>query len=498
MESLSKFLWLRYSAAGLLLGVGFFWPTFWILSIVGAAYFLLLTQREQSRKSLLIGGWLTFSLKASLALTWFWSTYPIIWLPVEIGKIQLLILFIYWFSAALWIGTGGILIAYLLKFFKLNNPISFFAIPIIWIAGELFGSIFFSIITLGAGSNINSQFSFGYVGYLLAENNFLIKAAAIGGVFSLSFLFITMTLGLLLVLRKVPIRFRYLVLGTSMFLLALPSFSINYIDEHTPEEGGQAVALIETDFSVDMLRSREGVSLISTKLGEAVRSALELEPGYIILPEDSRFFNQAMAVASTKAFFKFQYKNPSAVIVDSGRVGQDENTFVQAFIYDGVTGEVNKIRKSYLVPQGEYVPYLYANAFKLLGFGEAVQTIEKDISYKLATSSSQVSLDNQIPGILFCFESVSPTAVKRLTKERPAMPFIAHPVSHAWFHEPDNLWHQLDTMLRVQAIWSKVYIVSASSHAESKVYTPTGGVLVPDVVAEGQYWKVRLTRMPKK
>jgi apolipoprotein N-acyltransferase len=107
-------------------------------------------------------------------------------------------------------------------------------------------------------------------------------------------------------------------------------------------------------------------------------------------------------------------------------------------------------------------------------------------------------LSQEYPGLLFCFEGISPTGVRQILEEREDTPFIAHPISHAWFHEPEEVWHQLDAALKVQAVWNDMTIASAGRHAKSKVYFPDGSIVVPEPVASGHYWEVSLVEIAVK
>ena len=142
------------------------------------------------------------------------------------------------------------------------------------------------------------------------------------------------------------------------------------------------------------------------------------------------------------------------------------------------------------------MPYFYSTIIKLAGYGEVVETIEKDISYTVGTQTSQADAAASTPGILYCFESVSPWGVKKIIDERGTVPFIAHPVSHGWFNNPTILWENLDSMLKIQAVWNQQYIVSAGGHAVGKVYSPTGEIQSLETIASGENWKVRQTFIP--
>jgi len=51
-----------------------------------------LTLREQSYKRLLVGSVVAWTVKSALALVWFWSVYPIEWVVIGLGGLQLLLI----------------------------------------------------------------------------------------------------------------------------------------------------------------------------------------------------------------------------------------------------------------------------------------------------------------------------------------------------------------------------------------------------------------------
>jgi len=133
----------------------------------------------------------------------------------------------------------------------------------------------------------------------------------------------------------------------------------------------------------------------------------------------------------------------------------------------------------------------------LFGRSEVVDAVAGTLDYTVGNDTSQADFDSRSPGVLFCFESVSPWGVRQIMQERGNVPFIAHPISHAWFNEPHILWQQLDSMLRVQAIWNQQYIVSVGNQTSGQVYTPTGTIVTPTLVTNGSGWTLRSVIIPQ-
>lgn len=483
-------------AAGLLLGVGFILPDFWILGILGISYLVHLVLKEQSFKRLCVGSLTAWTIKSAMALVWFWSVYPIKWLAIDLGNIQILLIFLWWCTAAIWLGCGGIVFGFGVKLLQryLKTSLLLLLLPLVWIVGELMGSLLFSIITIGAGGAVTTAFSFGYVGYLAAQHELLIQFAQIGGVYSLGFIVVLLAVCIVWVLLHGAKYKMYLY--AFIFVLVLTSFAPDSVPEQVHGEL-YTIAIIDTDFSLSELRNVGGRKIIQEKLETAMQAALALETDYILLPEDSRYFNQQTNVAREKAQFAFRTEDAAVVIVDSGRADDDEKAVLQSFVYNGNSQTVDQSHKRYLVPQGEFMPALYMGVLKLFGSLEVMDQISKSLAFEVGSTVSQTNFATSSPGVLFCFESVSPWGVRKIMQERQTVPFIAHPVSHAWFNQPQSLWNQLDSMLRVQAIWNQQYIVSAGNAVSSQIITPAGVVVSPDEVSSGEDWMLKIATIPK-
>jgi hypothetical protein len=137
------------------------------------------------------------------------------------------------------------------------------------------------------------------------------------------------------------------------------------------------------------------------------------------------------------------------------------------------------------------MPAFYVTVLSALGMREAVTTIEKKLDYRPGPYVSQADLPSYIPSVLFCFAEADPLSVRRFVSERE-VPFIANPISHAWFHSPESLWWQYDAMRKIHAVWNQVPIVTAGNMSTGAWYTTRGEKILPRMVASGEYWTVSL------
>lgn len=474
--------------AGMVVGVGlgsaFVWPLATPLAMVCLFLAVYLIERVPLTvlPTVLM---LVFGIKSLIALSWFWSAYPISWLFELAPSTQYIAIFFYWTSSALWLSSAGLILALLWRF----SPLRYrrYLLPAVWVLAEYLGAVVFSILTAGPGSYITGAFSFGHIGYLFP---YLTPIAVWGGVYVVGLI------GLILVviiydyfITKHLLRFGVML---SMLLIIMVG-SVLYQVPATPLPN---VVAINTTFPAATDQETRQAAL-----DEMMKVAVSLQPEYIILPEDSRYLytyksDQLGAAVAVEAW-QILHATNTAMVIDSGRT-TDELTgkiVARAFLW-GTSSSLYTADKQYLVPQGEYMPSLYAFVLRFVGLGVVADALAETINY---TSSRRVVAEDaapHIPNLLFCFESVSPLAAKTLVANRPS-DFIVHPMSHSWFNEPRVVWRQLETMLRYQAVFARTPIVSVGNEIKGQVYESNGEIIPYHTLATFPFGTIDSTTAPQ-
>ncbi len=470
-------------AAGTALGVSVINIWLWPLVILGTALTLISVIQAKSIKNAFLYGWLIGIVKILWSLIWFWSVYPVDWIGLEPGLFHIVILILYWVPAAMTLGVGLGYFGWVYKKYISSWPPSFatlFILSFIWMISEGLGAIVFSIYTLGPGSDITLGFSFGHTGYALIEHGLLSEAARIGGVYTLSFLVGLISFALVLLKRNTAI-FLLLIFVITAFTPSVPIANKNL---------NLKVALVGTEFSAPTEQQQMSQEERWQVHFGYMKAAIESGSDVIVLPEDMRLSSW---FASPEEIFDTydSLSDKDVIIIDSIRAVEDGKTVLQAQIYDTKTRQVYKFDKQYLVPQGEYIPFVYQGIISLLDPSGFLKKAISETAYFPGVPQSAVDLPDYIPPVLFCFESVTPFGVKNIIKARSGAPFVAHLVSHAWFkREPEVLWHQLDAMLRAQALDNNVIILQAANKAPVKAFYPNGQSIKPTIFAEGRGWSV--------
>ncbi len=462
-------------SAGTLMAIGLYAPWLYPATILGIGWYVFLLARAPSFGYAAWYGLLGWLAKALGAIAWFWYTYPLIWLETIAALTQISIIATYWLTAALWLALAGSVLGIAVKFLARFRSwlIIVVCLPVVWVGVEVLSSYVFSVFTQGEQSGPNIFFSFGYVGYALAEHATLFFLATLGGVYGLTWGIVFCTLLLSWHVTTCRRHKRYLSLGVVMTLLIVTSvWYPSSVLPTPPRESDLAIAVVETRFpagSIDNAALRYHHTMV------ALEAVATHQPTHILLPEDHRFFSLSPDQLHTRD--TLQQLFPQTYLLDSTSIETERGLTLRSVIYDTATDTFTYVDKQYLVPQGEYTPRLYRAGLALVGQADLIDQIMRTAAYVPGPIVNQTHLSPTIPSVLFCFESVSPLGVRTIVGEREELPpFVFHPISHTWFHQPTILWHKLDTMLRVQATWNGIPIVSAANNARSAIYAADGTI----------------------
>ncbi len=466
-------------ATGILLGIGFVVPALWWFGIIGIIWLLyFLLEYTNNWKRILLFGFFTSWIKFAFSYSWVLSLYPLNWLPVSGIFIEYFFIGLYWFSSAFFSALSGLFLAsifFLCK--KMNTSLLLMTIPFIWVVGEVLSSVIFSIFYIGPNSFINTNMSLAYVGYLLAEHNILFHVSALYGVYSLSLLFVFISVFFYLMQCK-----NKLFLHKTRVIVPLLLFVIltSFIKEPDLITGNsidlnKKIVIVETEF-LGRQGGRENIPINESKKILSALSEIDLsDVDFLLLPEGVGLLSGLYPGLLGTMQMREVLGDTEVFIIDSTKIHKTDNSSVlRGYLIDGRSMNYKMVDKQYLVPQGEYFPNLHASLLRVIGKSHMVDKIRGFLNIEPGRYHDQSSLGDGMPVILFCFEVVNPFGVHNLMRQKEDAPFVAHILSHAVMDSPHILWRQLDTMLLVHARWNRVPIVSSANRAISGLYLPDG------------------------
>jgi apolipoprotein N-acyltransferase len=449
-----------------MMGVALTVPHTWWLSLPGVFLFFLLVVHARTRRKAVYGSLIVGVLKSGIALIWFFSVYPASWLTSASWWQQYSLITLGWGSVALVLGAPYALSG-LFIFIMRTHPwfIRVVTYPIVLLLADLGGAMFFSIYTYAPGSGIHAHFGYAMLGYTLAPHGALRDLAMVGGVSALTLgvgfiatILLTSTTSLIL-RRQVVVCVCVLLLFVGTAQLETKPMALE----------GVTVAAVSTSFAPRSFIPEYELMQRQHELTAAVEAALNAGATVTLLPEDARLGYEQDDLAERLRNTAY---TEDAMVVDSYRTDvHDDSVVLRGYVYHVARGTTDTTDKRVLVPIGEYLPLLHERIIALLGAADRF----RNMRYVPGTIPDTISSPPEVPQVLFCFESSSPSIAHTLHTARPSV-VIAHPVSHAWFHAPSTLWNQERNMLIVQSLYAQTPILQAGNLAPSALYTPDGRV----------------------
>lgn len=449
------------------LDIPYLWPLVFV-SLIPLLYFIRISR---SYIEAFLGGWLAGCVLIGGTLIWFWETLPLNWLGIEGGMQGVYAVFLAWgvlvtvpmaLSVGLWAACTR----------RFNSTAShIFLAPLLWTLAEYGRGWIFAFVTYGEGTVLGSHFSAGFLGYALAHHPLLLQLASLGGIYLLSavVVFFNQLLARFLILGRVRIIPAMVLSG----VLILTSF----VSVHGREEGrALTIAAFHTDFPPSLSLSSEEEDRRERIYRKMLLQAASSSPDVIILPEDSRFLSRIFVQGDEEEIVALLRK--PTLIIDSGRTEIEGASPVQRMLYWDTSEKLPEFRdKSFLVPQGEYVPKL----FEILagGMGISLEETKKNRAYHRGASMTVGETPDGIKvGALFCSEILSPS-LHREARMKGAQ-ILVNVSSTAWFHGSYVLNGQLRAVAKVRAVEQRLPLVVAANGAPSLAVDRYGNIPVEE------------------
>ena len=464
--------------SALLLGSASVSPLLWWCTVPGLALLAYTIEAAPKMRQAILIAYGVGVLKIGIVMSWLLSIYPVDWLTEVSHTTQLIVLIPCYLGIGFVIGTGFILLTTIRYNTRWVWPLRALAYGVALVCAELLGAFLFSLYTYGPGSFLNTHFDFGMAGYTLADHGILKYLAVYGGVYILSLVcgFLAYCTRFLFPKRK--------YLGIAFVLLFICTGYIVLPQISQPTSG---IAAIGTSFPSFRMETIEGMKKKQAILHKAVREALKTGATTVVLPEDARF---GFDVSSTTLFEELASMShaPGAVVVDSYRThSTDSSVTLRAYIYDIDAQTTYSYDKKYLVPLGEYVPYLFSGIRSTFSH----DTTFSPMQYTQGTAQIVSDAPTYIPSVLFCFENIAGSLAKEVVHTHSAA-LMVHPVSHSWFHAFAALENQERQTLIVQSLYTGVPIVQAGNMAPNVLYTPDGKVHEGTIYRTGEKYSITL------
>jgi apolipoprotein N-acyltransferase len=326
----------------------------------------------------------------------------------------------------------------------------------------------FSFLTYAERSLIGPHFSTASLGYAFAENHYLLQLASFGGLAALN---AAVAVGAGIVALLCSRKTRGAAMATALVLftvtLTLPLFAPKAIPEGTTV----SVVLIQTDVAVGQVTTHDTFESLTTRAHATYPDAT-----LIILPEERSLEPAFRSDSDHKNFFRSTFGSTDTLIVHSQHEafkGGMQNALVYT---DGQGSQRGKYRKMFLMPGGEYMPYLMTAVFSLrpdTGLGKYMERLPTERLEP--TGLVTVPLKGHTLGGLICSDVLSPQLYRFLVREHGATVLI-NSANPAWFHHSQSLFDKTIQMAKVHAVQNRTYYLQSSNGSPAFAIDPYGTI----------------------
>lgn len=465
--------------AGMFLGIGFVFPNVYALSFLGAGIFIYINTKSTLRKSVFWLSWLSgvvfyLLVFANVAV----GVIPIDWIGIDNVFFQCLTVISAWVTVSTLMGLGYSALGLLINRFKTDSWHDFVLIPFLWVICEVLTSWIFSLVTLGPGTLLGGHFTLGFVGYLMANNSFILQLAWLGGVFVLSFGLVFVATVLLkwweMPRGKVKKRVGTVLLIMFYFLLILGPV---YMESSVPSlkadsEDTIKVAVISRYVPPSLDKDDEYWYRRYLELVELVEPLRNVD--LLVFPENSAFLQGRIYEGHNSITSLSNTSNGELLVIDSRDIRTEDGSLraVATFSFADRTlaGE-----KQFLLPFGEYQPYIYEWSMRALGQGELVDKVQNLRGYKPGTNEINPKISGAAVGMRFCDEVLSPWLYRGQVNEGANI--LVNISSLSWFHGSASVYEQVKNVAKVRAVESGRWYVQSGNMAPAFVLDDKGRVV---------------------
>jgi apolipoprotein N-acyltransferase len=465
------------AGAGVIAAVSVLFPQFWLLGICGIALFahvLHQIPRSNLREAAVNG--LVFGLFYSgVTISWFFAAQPLDWSGATPVKGFIYVTFS-WLMVTLVLGFFYTLFSTGFVRWKSHRSSDAILAASLWTLVQYVQMWGFALLTSN-GTIAGAHFSPTMVGYSLAGFSPLLQLAAFGGIYMLTF--VVVCAGFFLQQQLAPPTrvqlFSIALIGA--FLTAAAVFDVSYGIIGTPQNDGKVVrlALVTTNFAAPLPQTDEGKRERAHFTEELLRSYAHenTAPDVIVFSEAAGFFSSS---AETPASLAMSLFGQDVAFIDSDAKHHDEGRYVEMNFYDHGILRPETHRKVFLVPQGEYFPWLFLKVLQLIGINAEEQRTMVERMVSAARSPVVGEAAGLRIGALFCSEVLSPSLYRDQTSDGAQV--LINTASHAWFHGSPLVDRLALTLSQVRAVENDRYLAIAGNVMPSTVISNRGEIVL--------------------
>lgn len=443
-------------------------PFFYLLNWLGTQK---LTRRQFVRRIWLVGMlyflivmWWFTQIKAMELLSDPWT--KAIFLPLTVG------LFVGIFS------LGFVFFAWVVEKLKISftKPTSFLLVPAAWVVGEFIRSVTFAIVTTGEGGVIGPHWNFGALG-LAASETPLIFVSRLLGLFGMSFVVVLINLCVYQLIFGKLKKYAVLLIGLVAIVAALGYF----IYSKPPVQRQQQVGIVHVG-QYDEIYYRGW-------LAEYIKKNNITKTSLVFMPEYSNFLQDQSFYTDDRAIYEgIATDSSTQVITTIADTDQASGKNLNDVVLLNSKGEkLEKRGKTFLIPGGEFLPYIYKALLVASGNPEKVLSYQSDQAIKQSEVPIEpIETQGIRYGVLACSGAIAPEFYRDITSRGSQVL-----VNSASLYDMglDGLYFvQAMQMSKFQAVANNRYYLQSARGRDSFVMDNNGVVQAHNSTPDSSYF----------
>jgi apolipoprotein N-acyltransferase len=422
-------------------------------------------RRHWSKAKIVFALWLSGWVYLLIVTSWILQINTSKWSYIPGASLVGMVIFS-WVVCSLVMSTGFALFGWLITKLKAKPAETRFMLIVsaAWVTGEFARSWVTTLAASGPEGSIGAFFNFGNLGFA-AANTPLGYTARLVGLYGLSFLVVSVNVCIYWLIKRkwrVP-----LAASTIMVLITLASFFIY----KTPGRQTKHVAAFQVGRSDQRFYENELLNLL-----EAGPSLISKPADVIALPEYANFFEQGETGTKQTIVRMLTQGKPALYIYSrdkSSGQGLRKNEIVYAYSDEA---EISTQEKNFLIPAGEYLPYLHRFILKLIGQDQVVQVFNANTGVaKGSLPEHPVTYNSVSYGALACSGAIAPQLYKNLANQGAEV--LINSASLNVFKNSPMYREQSESMIRFSAVATAKPLVQAARGNYAYIFDQNGHTL---------------------
>lgn len=464
----------------------------WFFSFFALVPFLLfLYEQGRSFTGMFRGGLVFGTLYFGTVLLWFWGAHPLTWVGVSNTTVSFFATLFAWGGSVLVLAAVVSIWTIVQRLFIKNRFLTdALTGASLWVLFEYLRAFAISIFWSGPSSFFGTHWTFGSVGYVLAENNFLLSLSSIGGVYLLSFVVIFANFICFWLYTRKRLSAGEIFCGALIIALILSAAVWRSLEMRTTREGvpvhmsivttnfdsafrvNPTEILLHTNTVLRMLAADIAAQTLKTKNNGVADSAAAT---IVVFPEHTALFPRLHKDAREK-LSRALLGDQNGIIIDSSGVDEGKNELRSSlFYYDNSGTIVARHDKILIAPYGEFVPYTVSLPARITGGNKWLSSFNGERNYTPGNEPAVASFDNLRIGSLFCSEILSDKLYRSLAKNGASI--LINTASYSFARNSDLIYKQIVRIAKVRAVENDRYFIQATNGTSSFVIDNTGDII---------------------